>query len=95
MTNKRVLAAVGGIGTAAVLSLGLWLGNGMMSTPRSASCRIRRAGRLLRTAVFLVHDRHLAEDLLHSTYERVSRRRRGAADAGSRDDTRRGAEVLG
>ncbi|HEV7932213.1 MAG TPA: hypothetical protein VGP70_07840 [Actinomadura sp.] len=32
MTNKRVLAAVGGIGATAVLGLGLWLGNGVMST---------------------------------------------------------------
>ncbi|MEV0405427.1 SigE family RNA polymerase sigma factor [Actinoallomurus sp. NPDC050550] len=32
------------------------------------------AGRLLRTAVFLVYDRHLAEDLLQTTYERVARR---------------------
>lgn len=32
------------------------------------------AGRLLRTAVFLVYDRHLAEDLLQSTYERVAKR---------------------
>lgn len=32
------------------------------------------AGRLLRTAVFLVYDRHLAEDLLQVTYERVARR---------------------
>jgi RNA polymerase sigma-70 factor (sigma-E family) len=32
------------------------------------------AGRLLRTAVFLVYDRHQAEDLLQITYERVARR---------------------
>jgi RNA polymerase sigma-70 factor (sigma-E family) len=32
------------------------------------------AGRLLRTAVFLVYDRHLAEDLLQTTYERLARR---------------------
>ncbi|WP_345438021.1 SigE family RNA polymerase sigma factor [Actinoallomurus vinaceus] len=32
------------------------------------------AGRLLRTAVFLVYDRHLAEDLLQIAYERVARR---------------------
>lgn len=32
------------------------------------------AGRLLRTAVFLVYDRHLAEDLLQTAYERVARR---------------------
>jgi RNA polymerase sigma-70 factor (sigma-E family) len=32
------------------------------------------AGRLLRTAVFLVCDRHLAEDLLQTAYERVARR---------------------
>ncbi|MQY06739.1 SigE family RNA polymerase sigma factor [Actinomadura macrotermitis] len=32
------------------------------------------AGRLLRTAVFLVYDRHLAEDLLQVAYERVARR---------------------
>lgn len=32
------------------------------------------AGRLLRTGVFLVYDRHLAEDLLQITYERVARR---------------------
>lgn len=32
------------------------------------------AGRLLRTAVFLVYDRHLAEDLVQMTYERVARR---------------------
>jgi RNA polymerase sigma-70 factor (sigma-E family) len=32
------------------------------------------AGRLLRTAVFLVYDRYLAEDLLQITYERVARR---------------------
>ncbi|WP_344593257.1 SigE family RNA polymerase sigma factor [Actinomadura vinacea] len=32
------------------------------------------AGRLLRTAMFLVYDRHLAEDLLQVTYERVARR---------------------
>jgi RNA polymerase sigma-70 factor (sigma-E family) len=32
------------------------------------------AGRLLRPAVFLVYDRHLAEDLLQTTYERVARR---------------------
>lgn len=32
------------------------------------------ASRLLRTAVFLVYDRHLAEDLLQVTYERVARR---------------------
>ena len=31
-------------------------------------------GRLLRTAVFVVYDRHLAEDLLQITYERVARR---------------------
>ncbi|MFF5258434.1 SigE family RNA polymerase sigma factor [Actinomadura viridis] len=31
------------------------------------------AGRLLRTAVFLVYDRHLAEDLLQVAYERVAR----------------------
>ncbi|MEV5747309.1 SigE family RNA polymerase sigma factor [Actinoallomurus sp. NPDC052308] len=35
---------------------------------------IASAGRLLRTAVFLVYDRHLAEDLLQTTYERVARR---------------------
>ncbi len=32
------------------------------------------AGRLLRTAVFLVYDRHLAEDLVQIAYERVARR---------------------
>ncbi len=32
------------------------------------------AARLLRTAVFLVYDRHLAEDLLQCAYERVARR---------------------
>jgi RNA polymerase sigma-70 factor (sigma-E family) len=32
------------------------------------------AGRLLRTAVFLVYDRHLAEDLVQTAYERVARR---------------------
>lgn len=32
------------------------------------------AGRLLRTAVFLVRDRHLAEDFVQTTYERVARR---------------------
>lgn len=32
------------------------------------------AGRLLRTALFLVYDRHLAEDLVQSAYERVARR---------------------
>jgi RNA polymerase sigma-70 factor (sigma-E family) len=32
------------------------------------------AGRLLRTAVFLVYDRHLAEDLLQCAYEKVARR---------------------
>ena len=32
------------------------------------------ATRLLRTAVFLVYDRHLAEDLLQCAYERVARR---------------------
>ncbi|MFG2001985.1 SigE family RNA polymerase sigma factor [Spirillospora sp. NPDC048911] len=32
------------------------------------------AGRLLRTAVFLVYDRHLAEDLLQIAYERVAKR---------------------
>ncbi|WP_433327965.1 SigE family RNA polymerase sigma factor [Spirillospora sp. CA-294931] len=32
------------------------------------------AGRLLRTAMFLVYDRHLAEDLLQVTYERVARK---------------------
>ncbi|MBO2448092.1 SigE family RNA polymerase sigma factor [Actinomadura barringtoniae] len=32
------------------------------------------AGRLLRTAVFLVYDRHLAEDLLQVAYERVAKR---------------------
>ncbi|MFC6886592.1 MULTISPECIES: SigE family RNA polymerase sigma factor [Actinomadura] len=37
------------------------------------------AGRLLRTAVFLVYDRHLAEDLLQITYERVARRWRRVA----------------
>ncbi|MFB4319704.1 RNA polymerase sigma factor [Actinomadura sp. 21ATH] len=37
------------------------------------------AGRLLRTAVFLVYDRHLAEDLLQVTYERVARRWRKVA----------------
>lgn len=31
-------------------------------------------GRLLRTAMFVVYDRHLAEDLLQITYERVARR---------------------
>lgn len=31
-------------------------------------------GRLLRTAIFLVYDRHLAEDLLQVTYERLARR---------------------
>jgi RNA polymerase sigma-70 factor (sigma-E family) len=30
--------------------------------------------RLLRTAVFLVYDRHLAEDLLQTAYERVARK---------------------
>lgn len=35
--------------------------------------------RLLRTAVFLVSDRHLAEDLLQLTYERVARRWRRVA----------------
>jgi RNA polymerase sigma-70 factor (sigma-E family) len=35
---------------------------------------VATAGRLLRTAVFLVYDRHLAEDLLQTTYERVARR---------------------
>lgn len=30
--------------------------------------------RLLRTATFLVYDRHLAEDLVQMTYERVARR---------------------
>lgn len=35
---------------------------------------VASAGRLLRTAVFLIHDRHLAEDLLQTTYERVARR---------------------
>ncbi|MEO3829284.1 SigE family RNA polymerase sigma factor [Actinomadura sp. B10D3] len=38
------------------------------------------AGRLLRTAVFLVYDRHLAEDLLQVAYERVVRRWRRLAD---------------
>lgn len=38
------------------------------------------AGRLLRTAVFLVYDRHLAEDLLQVAYERVARRWRRLAD---------------
>ncbi|WP_242903879.1 SigE family RNA polymerase sigma factor [Actinomadura terrae] len=37
------------------------------------------AGRLLRTAVFLVYDRHLAEDLLQTAYERVARRWRRVA----------------
>ncbi|TDD65995.1 SigE family RNA polymerase sigma factor [Actinomadura rubrisoli] len=32
------------------------------------------AGRLLRTAVFMVYDRHLAEDLVQVAYERVARR---------------------
>lgn len=32
------------------------------------------ASRLLRTAVFMVYDRHLAEDLLQTAYERVARR---------------------
>jgi RNA polymerase sigma-70 factor (sigma-E family) len=32
------------------------------------------AGRLLRTAMFLVHDRHIAEDILQVAYERVARR---------------------
>ncbi|GAA2156878.1 SigE family RNA polymerase sigma factor [Actinomadura napierensis] len=32
------------------------------------------AGRLLRTAAFLVYDRHLAEDLLQTAYERVARK---------------------
>jgi RNA polymerase sigma-70 factor (sigma-E family) len=32
------------------------------------------AGRLLRTAVFLVYDRHLAEDLVQTAYEKVARR---------------------
>ncbi|MER7541631.1 SigE family RNA polymerase sigma factor [Spirillospora sp. NPDC127506] len=32
------------------------------------------ASRLLRTAVFLVYDRHLAEDLVQIAYERVARR---------------------
>jgi RNA polymerase sigma-70 factor (sigma-E family) len=35
---------------------------------------VASAGRLLRTAVFLVYDRHLAEDLLQTAYERVARR---------------------
>ncbi|WP_345458977.1 SigE family RNA polymerase sigma factor [Actinoallomurus oryzae] len=35
---------------------------------------VASAGRLLRTAIFLVYDRHLAEDLLQTTYERVARR---------------------
>ncbi|MFC4913142.1 SigE family RNA polymerase sigma factor [Actinomadura gamaensis] len=38
------------------------------------------AGRLLRTAVFLVYDRHLAEDLLQVAYERVAKRWRRLAD---------------
>ncbi|WP_433463808.1 SigE family RNA polymerase sigma factor [Spirillospora sp. CA-142024] len=38
------------------------------------------ASRLLRTAVFLVYDRHLAEDLLQVAYERVARRWRRLAD---------------
>ncbi|TDD78002.1 SigE family RNA polymerase sigma factor [Actinomadura darangshiensis] len=38
------------------------------------------AGRLLRTAVFLVYDRYLAEDLLQIAYERVARRWRRLAD---------------
>ena len=37
------------------------------------------ASRLLRTAVFLVYDRHLAEDLLQLAYERVARRWRRIA----------------
>ncbi|WP_131762433.1 SigE family RNA polymerase sigma factor [Actinomadura fibrosa] len=37
------------------------------------------AGRLLRTAVFMVYDRHLAEDLLQTAYERTARRWRRVA----------------
>lgn len=44
------------------------------------------AGRLLRTAVFLVHDRHLAEDLVQSTYERVARRWTRIQRAGGRPE---------
>ncbi|MGP4022192.1 SigE family RNA polymerase sigma factor [Actinomadura sp. 3N407] len=38
------------------------------------------ASRLLRTAVFMVYDRHLAEDLLQTAYERVARRWERIAD---------------
>ncbi|WP_067814649.1 SigE family RNA polymerase sigma factor [Actinomadura kijaniata] len=41
------------------------------------------AGSLLRTAVFLVYDRHLAEDLLQIAYERVARRWKRVAAGGN------------
>jgi RNA polymerase sigma-70 factor (sigma-E family) len=47
------------------------------------------AGRLLRTAVFLVYDRHLAEDLLQTAYERVARRWGRLADGEPEAYTRR------
>ena len=47
------------------------------------------AGRLLRTAVFLVYDRHLAEDLLQVAYERVARRWRRVAEGNPEAYTRR------
>lgn len=39
--------------------------------------------RLLRTATFLVYDRHLAEDLVQMTYERVARRWRRVSTFGN------------
>jgi RNA polymerase sigma-70 factor (sigma-E family) len=47
------------------------------------------ADRLLRTAVFLVYDRHLAEDLLQVAYERVARRWRRVASGNPEAYTRR------
>ncbi|MFA1540056.1 SigE family RNA polymerase sigma factor [Actinomadura monticuli] len=47
------------------------------------------AGRLLRTAVFLVYDRHLAEDLLQTAYERVARKWGRLADGDPEAYTRR------
>ncbi|WP_067452918.1 SigE family RNA polymerase sigma factor [Actinomadura macra] len=47
------------------------------------------AGRLLRTAVFMVYDRHLAEDLLQIAYERVARRWRRVASGNPEAYTRR------
>ncbi|WP_242614346.1 SigE family RNA polymerase sigma factor [Actinomadura roseirufa] len=47
------------------------------------------AGRLLRTAVFLVYDRHLAEDLLQIAYERVARRWRRLSGGNPEAYTRR------